>query len=44
MLYAANGEIQKKILPEENHVYDKIEISSDFITAFEVGGYYYDFF
>jgi serine phosphatase RsbU (regulator of sigma subunit) len=37
-------EIQKKILPEENPVYDKLEISSVFIPAFEVGGDYYDFF
>ena len=37
-------EIQKKILPEKNPDYDRLEISSVFIPAFEVGGDYYDFF
>lgn len=37
-------EIQKKILPEKNPVYNGLEISSVFIPAFEVGGDYYDFF
>ena len=37
-------EIQKKILPEKNPVYDGLEISSVFIPAFEVGGDFYDFF
>jgi K+-sensing histidine kinase KdpD len=37
-------EIQKKILPENNPVYEDLEISSVFIPAFEVGGDYYDFF
>ncbi len=37
-------EIQRKILPLENPRYDKLNISSLFIPAFEVGGDYYDFF
>ena len=37
-------EIQRKILPAENPKYEKLEISSVFIPAFEVGGDYYDFF
>lgn len=37
-------EIQKKIIPEKNPVYDRLEIASVFIPAFEVGGDYYDFF
>ncbi len=37
-------EIQKKILPEKNPVYNGLEISSVFIPAFEVGGDFYDFF
>jgi len=37
-------EIQKKILPETNPIYDGLEISSVFIPAFEVGGDFYDFF
>lgn len=37
-------EIQRKILPAKNPVYENLEISSVFIPAFEVGGDYYDFF
>jgi serine phosphatase RsbU (regulator of sigma subunit) len=37
-------EIQKKILPEKNPVYNGLEISTVFIPAFEVGGDFYDFF
>lgn len=37
-------EIQKKILPAKDPVYEKLSISSVFIPAFEVGGDYYDFF
>jgi phosphoserine phosphatase RsbU/P len=37
-------EIQKKILPSEDPVLDKLSVSSVFIPAFEVGGDYYDFF
>jgi serine phosphatase RsbU (regulator of sigma subunit) len=37
-------EIQKKILPDREPAYDKLQISSVFIPAFEVGGDYYDFF
>ena len=37
-------EIQRKIIPSKNPEYDKLEISSAFIPAFEVGGDYYDFF
>jgi sigma-B regulation protein RsbU (phosphoserine phosphatase) len=37
-------EIQKKILPSKDPVFDKLDISSVFIPAFEVGGDYYDFF
>ncbi|MEJ2617019.1 MAG: PP2C family protein-serine/threonine phosphatase [Ignavibacteriaceae bacterium] len=37
-------EIQRKIIPSENPQYGKLEISSAFIPAFEVGGDYYDFF
>ncbi len=37
-------EIQRKIIPAENPVYDKLDISSAFIPAFEVGGDYYDYF
>jgi len=37
-------EIQRKILPAKNPEYEKLEISSVFIPAFEVGGDYYDFF
>jgi serine phosphatase RsbU (regulator of sigma subunit) len=37
-------EIQRKILPDKNPVYDKLSIASVFIPAFEVGGDYYDFF
>ncbi len=37
-------EIQRKIIPAQNPQYDKLEISSAFIPAFEVGGDYYDFF
>jgi phosphoserine phosphatase RsbU/P len=37
-------EIQRKIIPAKNPQYDKLEISSAFIPAFEVGGDYYDFF
>lgn len=37
-------EIQKKILPSNDPVLEKLSISSVFIPAFEVGGDYYDFF
>jgi serine phosphatase RsbU (regulator of sigma subunit) len=37
-------EIQKKILPDKEPVYENLQISSVFIPAFEVGGDYYDFF
>lgn len=37
-------EIQRKILPSKDPVYEKLSISSVFIPAFEVGGDYYDFF
>ncbi len=37
-------EIQRKILPAENPKYKKLDISTVFIPAFEVGGDYYDFF
>ncbi len=37
-------EIQRKILPSKNPEYEKLNISSVFIPAFEVGGDYYDFF
>jgi serine phosphatase RsbU (regulator of sigma subunit) len=37
-------EVQKKILPAKNPDYRKLEISSAFIPAFEVGGDYYDYF
>jgi serine phosphatase RsbU (regulator of sigma subunit) len=37
-------EIQRKILPAQNPVFDRLSISSVFIPAFEVGGDYYDFF
>ncbi len=37
-------ELQRKILPFTNPKYEKLEISSVFIPAFEVGGDYYDFF
>ena len=37
-------EIQRKILPAQNPVYERLTISSVFIPAFEVGGDYYDFF
>jgi len=37
-------EIQRKIIPAENPEFDKLEISSAFIPAFEVGGDYYDYF
>lgn len=37
-------EIQKKILPSNDPVYDDISVSSVFIPAFEVGGDYYDYF
>ena len=37
-------EIQRKIIPAKNPVFDKLEISSAFIPAFEVGGDYYDYF
>ncbi|MGA9291152.1 MAG: SpoIIE family protein phosphatase, partial [Ignavibacteriaceae bacterium] len=37
-------EIQRKIIPAQNPQYNKLEISSAFIPAFEVGGDYYDFF
>ncbi len=37
-------EIQRKILPSQNPQLEKLQISSVFIPAFEVGGDYYDFF
>ena len=37
-------EIQRKILPSRNPQLEKLQISSVFIPAFEVGGDYYDFF
>lgn len=37
-------DMQKKILPSKDPVLDKLEISSVFIPAFEVGGDYYDYF
>jgi sigma-B regulation protein RsbU (phosphoserine phosphatase) len=37
-------EIQRKILPAKDPVYRKLNVSSVFIPAFEVGGDYYDFF
>jgi phosphoserine phosphatase RsbU/P len=37
-------EIQRKILPSRDPVFDNLNISSVFIPAFEVGGDYYDFF
>ena len=37
-------EIQRKILPVKNPEFEKLNISSLFIPAFEVGGDYYDFF
>ena len=37
-------EIQRKILPAKDPVFDKLAVSSVFIPAFEVGGDYYDFF
>lgn len=37
-------EIQKKIIPAKDPVYEKLSVSSVFIPAFEVGGDYYDFF
>jgi phosphoserine phosphatase RsbU/P len=37
-------EIQRKILPAKDPVFDRLNISSVFIPAFEVGGDYYDFF
>lgn len=37
-------EVQYKILPQKNPQYDKMEITSLFVPAFEVGGDYYDFF
>lgn len=37
-------EIQKKILPANAPVLEKLSVSSVFIPAFEVGGDYYDFF
>ncbi len=37
-------EVQYKILPQKNPQYDKVEITSLFVPAFEVGGDYYDFF
>jgi serine phosphatase RsbU (regulator of sigma subunit) len=37
-------EIQKRILPDKNPVYESLDIASVFIPAFEVGGDYYDFF
>ncbi|RPI72496.1 MAG: hypothetical protein EHM47_08195, partial [Ignavibacteriales bacterium] len=37
-------EIQRKILPAKDPVYEKLNVSSVFIPAFEVGGDYYDFF
>jgi len=37
-------EVQYKILPQKNPNYQKFDITSLFIPAFEVGGDYYDFF
>jgi sigma-B regulation protein RsbU (phosphoserine phosphatase) len=37
-------EIQRKILPLKDPVFNDFEVSSVFIPAFEVGGDYYDFF
>lgn len=37
-------DIQKKIIPQKNPVFQNLSISSAFIPAFEVGGDYYDFF
>ncbi len=37
-------EIQRKILPSKDPQLEKLQISSVFIPAFEVGGDYYDFF
>jgi serine phosphatase RsbU (regulator of sigma subunit) len=37
-------EIQRKILPVSNPVFENLSVSSVFIPAFEVGGDYYDFF
>ncbi len=37
-------EIQRKLVPVKNPEYEKLNISSVFIPAFEVGGDYYDFF
>lgn len=37
-------EIQRKILPADNPVFENLSVSSVFIPAFEVGGDYYDFF
>jgi sigma-B regulation protein RsbU (phosphoserine phosphatase) len=37
-------EIQRKILPAKDPVFNNLSISSVFIPAFEVGGDYYDFF
>ena len=37
-------EVQYKILPQKNPIYNNLEISSLFVPAFEVGGDYYDFF
>ena len=37
-------EIQRKILPAKDPVFNDLSISSVFIPAFEVGGDYYDFF
>jgi phosphoserine phosphatase RsbU/P len=36
--------VQYKILPQKNPEYEKLEITSLFVPAFEVGGDYYDFF
>ena len=37
-------EVQYKILPQKNPQCDKMDITSLFVPAFEVGGDYYDFF
>ncbi len=37
-------EVQRKILPAKDPVFEDLSISSVFIPAFEVGGDYYDFF
>jgi phosphoserine phosphatase RsbU/P len=37
-------DIQKKILPAKDPVFEDLSITSVFIPAFEVGGDYYDFF